>query len=99
MVTWVVVNCWSRLYLGVHYPGDLVAGVALGTLCGAGVALMQKLACKQLVRRRLPQDDSRLDVSTFFKNGTTLADTTIIWMAGCLVAIVLAVCSLFIYYL
>lgn len=29
-----IVMTWSRLYLGVHYPSDIVAGVALGAAIG-----------------------------------------------------------------
>ena len=29
---WAVLVCYSRLYLGVHYPGDLLAGMLLGFL-------------------------------------------------------------------
>jgi undecaprenyl-diphosphatase len=29
---------WSRVYVGVHYPLDVVAGAALGVAIGAGVA-------------------------------------------------------------
>lgn len=31
---WAVVNCYTRIYLGLHYPGDLVVGMLVG-LCGA----------------------------------------------------------------
>lgn len=32
---WAAVNCYSRLYLGVHYPGDLIAGAIVGITAGA----------------------------------------------------------------
>ncbi len=34
MVTWSLVNCWTRLYLGVHYPGDILVGLCWGALVG-----------------------------------------------------------------
>ena len=36
---WAVLITVSRFYLGVHYPTDLVGGVALGAACGAIVRL------------------------------------------------------------
>lgn len=30
MMLWALVTCYSRAYLGVHYPGDLVAGALVG---------------------------------------------------------------------
>lgn len=29
---WAVLQCYSRIYLGVHYPGDLLVGAAAGAL-------------------------------------------------------------------
>lgn len=37
MVTWSLTNCWTRLYLGVHYPGDILVGLSWGALVGYGV--------------------------------------------------------------
>lgn len=32
MALWAVLMCYSRMYLGVHYPGDLLAGMLLGMM-------------------------------------------------------------------
>ncbi|MCI6559568.1 MAG: phosphatase PAP2 family protein, partial [Prevotella sp.] len=34
MVTWSLVNCWTRMYLGVHYPGDILCGLIWGAIVG-----------------------------------------------------------------
>lgn len=34
MVIWSLVNCWTRLYLGVHYPLDVLTGILLGGVVG-----------------------------------------------------------------
>ena len=34
---WAIVVCYSRPYLGKHYPGDVVCGAALGLCIGAVV--------------------------------------------------------------
>lgn len=33
MITWAVLKSYSRIYLGVHYPADVIGGVILGILC------------------------------------------------------------------
>lgn len=32
MMLWAVITCYSRTYLGVHYPGDLLGGGIIGAL-------------------------------------------------------------------
>ena len=32
--SWAVLNCWTRLYLGVHYLGDILVGVLWGCFVG-----------------------------------------------------------------
>lgn len=32
---WAFMNCYTRVYLGVHYPGDLLVGALIGSAAGA----------------------------------------------------------------
>ncbi|MDE6003086.1 MAG: phosphatase PAP2 family protein, partial [Prevotella sp.] len=34
MLAYSLLNCWTRLYLGVHYPGDITVGLLWGALVG-----------------------------------------------------------------
>ena len=34
MVLWALLNCWTRLYLGVHYPSDVLCGLLYGCIVG-----------------------------------------------------------------
>ncbi len=37
MISWSLLNCWTRMYLGVHYPSDIFVGLLWGGLVGAFV--------------------------------------------------------------
>jgi len=43
---WAAIISYSRVYLGVHYPGDVVAGAMLGTMLGLAVAIICHYALK-----------------------------------------------------
>lgn len=51
LMLWVGMNCWSRMYLGVHYPGDIVGGLLLGSFW----AVIAYVAIR-LTRRRIGAD-------------------------------------------
>lgn len=39
MIAWSLINCWTRLYLGVHFPLDVACGLLWGAAVGAVVYL------------------------------------------------------------
>lgn len=47
LVAWSLVNCWTRMYLGVHFPGDILVGLLWGGLVGTLVWLLHQRISKQ----------------------------------------------------
>ena len=44
LMLWVAANCYSRMYLGVHYPLDILGGLTVGALVAVGAfALLRSL--------------------------------------------------------
>ena len=37
LVLWSFVNCYTRMYLGLHYPSDIVCSLLWGSVCAIGV--------------------------------------------------------------
>jgi undecaprenyl-diphosphatase len=49
MIFWATIVSYSRIYLGVHYPGDVLGGAILGVLLATGVSwILKKFMAKQV---------------------------------------------------
>lgn len=42
LICWALLECYTRLYLGVHYPSDIVFGMAIGSLIAYVVYSLSK---------------------------------------------------------
>ena len=51
MILWAALNAYSRIYLGVHYPGDIL----FGTLTGIGVGVLVYILYHLLKNKFLPR--------------------------------------------
>lgn len=48
MFIWAFLQCYSRAYLGVHYPGDLLVGAIIGILAGWLMATLARKTANRL---------------------------------------------------
>jgi undecaprenyl-diphosphatase len=51
MILWALVVGYSRIYLGVHYPGDVICGSLIGVLIGWGVFKLFELTERKFLPR------------------------------------------------
>ncbi|MDD5507615.1 MAG: phosphatase PAP2 family protein [Bacteroidales bacterium] len=46
ILLWAAIISYSRIYLGVHYPGDVIGGTILGSALGLAIAIICQYALK-----------------------------------------------------
>jgi undecaprenyl-diphosphatase len=56
MVLWSLTNCWTRMYLGVHFTGDIIVGLCWGAICGSLAYLLYRRVYRSDEARYAPQD-------------------------------------------
>ena len=52
---WAFLSSYSRIYIGYHYPGDILCGAVLGTLIGLIVWKLYQILEKRLEKKNLEQ--------------------------------------------
>jgi undecaprenyl-diphosphatase len=55
---WAVLMTYTRIYLGVHYPGDILAGAMVGLLCGWVGFQFYKFLDKRIESLKLDKEES-----------------------------------------
>lgn len=48
LVLWALLTGYSRIYLGVHYPGDVICGSIVGILSGFAIYALYKYLCRKV---------------------------------------------------
>lgn len=51
MLAWACLNSYSRIYLGVHFPGDILCGAVLGTIIGTITYLIYRFIHNKVERQ------------------------------------------------
>ena len=70
LIIWASMNAFTRIYLGVHYPGDILAGTLIGVL--VGFAMYRLYVYIQNHKRRASRRDWISDHYT--KSGYLVSD-------------------------
>ena len=72
MITWSMLNCYTRLYLAKHYPSDIFVGLLFGALVGTMVYLLFATVYKRISSR------STYISSQYSRTGYSLDDIDVV---------------------
>lgn len=76
LLLWATLNAYSRVYLGVHYPGDILVGGILGVLVGWS---MYRFYC--YIQRKMGNSAKDWISDHFTQSGYKVADVHLLLLA------------------
>lgn len=91
LVLWSFVNCYTRMYLGLHYPSDIVCGLLWGSVCAIGVYYFYLR-----VSRRMFGEDNYVSTQ-YTSTGYRLCDVDIVVFVLVSTVLIILFKALFIY--
>ena len=71
LLLWALINSFSRIYLGVHYPGDILCGSIIGSLLGITVYLLYSF-----IHRKIEYNPRHVSVN-YTRSGFLVEDINI----------------------
>ena len=75
LLLWAVLNSFSRIYLGVHFPGDILCGAVLGSVIGVLMYLIYSF-----VRKKIEFSSVRI-TANYTKSGYLVSDVRLMTTA------------------
>ena len=84
LLLWACINCYSRIYLGVHYPGDILCGAIIGGVIGTVIYIIYSI-----VQKRIEFTSSRI-TANYTRSGYLVEDVRI--MIAAIYATFLFIC-------
>lgn len=80
LFAWAFMQCYSRVYLGVHYPGDILGGIVIGLVVGWLMWMLMRWLQRRL---RLPKghysrNDAVVMASAFIVTLIGLVSTSLV---------------------
>jgi len=75
LLVWAAINSYSRIYLGVHFPGDILCGAIVGTLLGLAMYLLYAF-----IHNKIERQPTRI-TANYTRSGFLVEDVNIMTSA------------------
>lgn len=79
ILLWSFVNCYTRLYLGVHFPSDVLIGLVYGGCIGTSVYILYNKVCKKLLLKK------SFFSTQYTATGYSISDIEMVLIVMCLI--------------
>ncbi len=93
ILIWALITCYSRIYLGVHYPGDLIVGGMIGIIVGTGCFYLSVGVLRYIDRHDSHRHDP-VHTLRFHGKEFTVKVADLMMVAGVITTLIIMIISL-----